>query len=129
MAALTTAGKVDDALPAVQGLDMHDTEMDDIAKKAITTFTDLVSLGNNVPDMHAGKIFEVAGQMLKTALDAKNAKADKKLRMIELQLKKIRLEQIDIEMGNTPITQSSGSEFDRNELLRHIVKVQTDQNI
>lgn len=128
MAAITTAGKVDEALPAVSGLDLHDAEMDDIATKAITTFSDLVSLGNNVPDLHAGKIFEVAGQMLKTALDAKNAKADKKLRMIELQLKKIRLEQIDIDMGNTTAPSASGSEFDRNELLRHIVKVQHDVN-
>ena len=78
MAALTTAGKVDDALPAVQGLDVHDAEMDDIAKKAITTFTDLVSLGNNVPDMHAGKIFEVAGQMLKCPVPSSLSASRKK---------------------------------------------------
>ena len=124
--AMSTASKVDTALPAVSGLDAHDSEMDDIATKAINTFSDLVALGNNVPDMHAGKIFEVAGQMLKTALEAKNAKADKKLKMIELQLKKVRIEQIDIEMGNTTAPTASGSEFDRNELLRHIVKVQKD---
>ena len=31
--------------------------------------------------------------MLKNAIDAKNAKADRKLRAIELQLKKLRLDQ------------------------------------
>jgi len=123
---LTTAEKVDYALPPVSGLDTHDNEMDDIAKKAITTFEDLVSLGTNVPDMHAGKIFEVAGQMLKTALEAKNAKADKKLRMIELQLKKSRLELLDdTESGNK---KSSNSEFDRNELMKYIASSKTEIN-
>ena len=35
-----------------------------------------------------GRVFEVAEPMLKTSLDAKVAKMDKKLKMIELQLKK-----------------------------------------
>jgi hypothetical protein len=67
---MSTAEKVDFALPTVVGLEAHDNDMDDIAKKAILTFNDLIALGGNVPDMHAGKIYEVAGQMLKTALDA-----------------------------------------------------------
>jgi hypothetical protein len=54
--ALTTAERVDMALPTVTGLDAHDNDMDDIAKKAVDTFNDLISLGGNVPDMHAGKI-------------------------------------------------------------------------
>lgn len=118
---LTTAERVDSALPMVVGLETHDHEMDDIAKKAVQTFEDLISLGGNVPDMHAGKIYEVAGQMLKTALEAKNAKAEKKLRMVELQLKKIRAEQIDFENGNAKHVNPSGGEFDRNELLRYMV--------
>jgi len=118
---LTTAEKVDYALPTVVGLDTHDSEMDDIANKAVKTFEDLLSLGGNVPDMHAGKIYEVAGQMLKTALEAKNAKAEKKLRMIELQLKKVRAEQIDLDQGNGERKGATGGEFDRNELLKYIV--------
>jgi len=125
---LSTTEKVDAALPMVVGLDTHDYEMDDIAKKAVQTFEDLVSLGGNVPDMHAGKIFEVAGQMLKTALEAKNAKADKKLKLIELQLKKIRAEQIDFENGNGKSTNPSGGEFDRNELLRHLVASRSENS-
>lgn len=124
--ALSTAEKVDYSLPTVIGLDSHDSEMDSIAGKAIRTFDDLISLGGNVPDIHAGKIYEVAGQMLKTALEAKNAKAEKKLRMIELQLKKIRAEQIDSENGNGP-NGGTGNEFDRNELLRHIVSSKTEK--
>lgn len=118
---LTTAEKVDAALPAVIGLDTHDREMDDIAVKAIKTFEDLIALGGNVPDMHAGKIYEVAGQMLKTALEAKNAKAERKLKMIDLQLKKVRAEQIDLDQGNGDRKNSGGGEFDRNELLKYIV--------
>ena len=118
---LSTAEKVDFALPTVVGLDAHDDDMDSIAAKAVRTFEDLISLGSNVPDMHAGKIYEVAGQMLKTALEAKNAKADKKLRMIELQLKKVRAEQIDLDQGNGERRSASGVEFDRNDLLKHIV--------
>lgn len=116
---LSTAEKIDNALPMVTGLGDHDREMDDIAFKAVRTFEDLLGLAGNVPDMHAGKIYEVAGQMLKTALDAKNSKAERKLKMIELQLKKARAEQIDFEQGNGKA--ETGHEFDRNELLRHIV--------
>lgn len=126
--ALTTAEKVDHALPTVIGLDSHDSEMDSIAKKAVDTFNDLISLGSNVPDMHAGKIYEVAGQMLKTALDAKNSKAEKKLKMIELQLKKVRAEQIDFEQGAGPAKGGTAGEFDRNELLKYIVSSKNSEN-
>ena len=125
--ALTTAEKIDFALPTVVGLESHDNDMDDIAKRAMAKFEDLCDLGGNVPDMHAGKIYEVAGQMLKTALEAKNAKAEKKLKMIELQLKKVRAEQIDIDQGNGDRKQSGG-EFDRNELLKFIVNSKKSEN-
>ena len=123
---ITTAEKIDYALPTVVGLDTHDEEMDSIASKAVRTFDELIALGGNVPDMHAGKIYEVAGQMLKTALEAKNAKAEKKLRMIELQLKKARVEQTDTDNnGNrSPV----GGEFDRNELLKYIVSNKTENS-
>jgi len=125
---LTTAEKVDMALPTVVGLEAHDYEMDDIAHKAVKTFEDLIALGGNVPDLHAGKIYEVAGQMLKTALDAKNAKAERKLKMIELQLKKVRAEQIDLEQGNGNRRDSGGNEFDRNELLKYFVRDKTEKS-
>ena len=125
---LTTADKVDHALPVVIGLDMHDSEVDTIALKALKTFDDLIDLGGNVPDMHAGKIYEVAGQMLKTALEARNAKADKKLKMIELQLKKVRAEQIDLDQGNGDRKMANGGEFDRNELLKYIVSSKSENS-
>jgi len=125
---LTTSDKVDHALPVVIGLDMHDSEVDTIAMKALKTFDDLIDLGGNVPDIHAGKIYEVAGQMLKTALEARNAKADKKLKMIELQLKKVRAEQIDLDQGNGDRRMANGGEFDRNELLKYIVSSKSENS-
>lgn len=126
--ALTTAEKVDLALPTVTDLESHDHEMDDIAQKAVKTFEDLLVLGGNVPDLHAGKIYEVAGQMLKTALEAKNAKAERKLKMIDLQLKKVRAEQIDLDQGNGERRAGNGVEFDRNELLKYIVSNKTENS-
>lgn len=126
---LTTAEKVDFALPTVIGLEEHDDEMDKLSKKAMATYDDLISLGGNVPDMHAGKIYEVAVQSLKVALDAKNSKAEKKLKMIELQLKKVRSEQIDFDLGLGGGSRGpQGVEFDRNELLRHIVSSKDSEN-
>lgn len=119
-AEIAMVDKIELALPTVRDLDQHNQEMDDISKRAIKSFDDLMSLGGNVTDMHAGKIYEVASTMLKTALDAKNAKAEKKLRMIELQLKKARLDQTDNSGGQGDIG-SRGGEFDRNELMRHII--------
>lgn len=126
--ALTTAEKVDFALPTVVGLDTHDSEMDDIAKRAIDKFEDLCVLGGNVQDLHAGKIYEVAGQMLKTALEAKNAKAERKLKMIDLQLKKVRAEQIDLDQGNGDRKHAGGGEFDRNELLKYLVSSKSENS-
>lgn len=117
---LTVREKIDQALPLVGDLTEHDREMDDIAVMAIETFQNLVSLGNNVSDLHAGKIYEVAGQMLKTAMDARNSKTDRKLKMVDLQLKKLRADQKDPEMDSIA---STGGEFDRNELLKHLVSV------
>lgn len=127
--AITTAERVDLALPTVTDLNIHDSEMDSIAAKAVKTFEDLIVLGGNVPDLHAGKIYEVAGQMLKTALEAKNAKADRKLKIIDLQLKKLRAEQIDFDQGNNSNNKNTGGgEFDRNELLKYIVSSKTENS-
>lgn len=123
--ALSTIEKIDHSLPTVVGLDSHDGEMDDIADKAVKTFQDLVNLGGNVPDMHAGKIYEVAGQLLKTALEAKNAKAERKLKMIDLQIKRAKL---DIDAKDSDMSLPRGGEFDRNELLKYIVQTNKSEN-
>src|SRR6056300_1637811 len=81
--------KIASALPAVKGLgELADKELNEVADKAMSAYDDLMDLGMNVESRYSGRIFEVAGTMLKTNLDAKTAKLGKKLKMIELQLKK-----------------------------------------
>ena len=87
--AMAEFDKISAALPAVKGLGQKaDEELEEIAGKAMEAYDDLMDLGMNVESRYSGRVFEVAGSMLKTSLDAKVAKMDKKLKMIELQLKK-----------------------------------------
>lgn len=86
--------KISAALPVVKGLgDVGDKELDELAQRATDAYDDLMDLGMNVEARYSGRIFEVAGTMLKNAIDAKSAKLDKKLKMIELQLKKQQIDQ------------------------------------
>ena len=90
---LTIADRIDQALPTVRGLDTEDRELDDYANKAMDSFDRLMDLGFNMDDRNAGKIFEVASTMMGNAITAKTAKLDKKLKMIDLQLKAAKLAQ------------------------------------
>lgn len=107
------------ALPTVKGLgDASDREFDELAKRATQAYDDLMDFGFNVEARYSSRIFEVAGGMLKNAIEAKSAKIDKKLRMIDLQLKKQRLDQVKpkddlIEGEGVVIT-------DRNSLLESL---------
>jgi hypothetical protein len=86
--------KISSALPQVKGLgDLSDTEFDALAQRATDAYDDLMDLGMNVEARYSSRVFEVASSMLKNAIDAKSAKIDKKLKMIELQLKKAKLDQ------------------------------------
>lgn len=81
--------KITAALPTVKGLgDMGDKELEEVADKAMLAYDDLMDLGMNVEARYSARIFEVASSMLKTNLDAKTSKLEKKLKMVELQLKK-----------------------------------------
>ena len=122
---LAETDKIDAALPEVRNLNEHDRDMDDIHKKAMKTFDELVQLGMNV-EVHAGaKIMETAAVMLKTAMEAKDSKVDRKLRMISLQLQKARLdhaiekEESKAKDGNE-IEAEGSVVIDRNELMRRI---------
>lgn len=94
--AITTANNnlahIEAALPAVKELALIDEELDEIAKKAMESFEDLSDLGMNVDSRFASEIFSVASSMMGHALSAKTAKASRKMKTIELQMKKLRLE-------------------------------------
>ena len=116
--------KIAGALPAVKGLgEMADTELNEVAEKAMSAYDDLMDLGMNVESRYSGRVFEVAGGMLKTSLDAKVAKMDKKLKMIELQLKKEKLDNDTVVDGN--ITAGDGYVVsDRNSLLEKLKRIE-----
>ena len=121
--------KIASALPAVKGLgDKADTELEDIAQRALTAYDDLMDLGMNVESRYSGRVFEVAGNMLKTSLDAKTAKLDKKLKMIELQLKKEKMDRDSSPGGDGDIVNGEGYVVtDRNSLLERLKGLDKDK--
>ena len=116
--------KIDAALPFVADLDTSDKELDDLSDLAKEKFQDLIDLGMNVEARFSGHILATAGTLLGHAITAKQAKLDKKLRMVDLQLKKARLDQQNSKNdGEKLITAADGRGvvLDRNELLRQIL--------
>ena len=118
--ALNTLEKIENALPQVRGLDLADLEMDELAKLATASYKDLLELGMQVDSRFAAEIFNSASSMLGHAITAKTAKINKKLKMLDLQLKKAVLDQKNEanaeELDNTPL--GEGKTLDRNELLK-----------
>jgi hypothetical protein len=119
--------KISAALPAVEGLGhMADTELNEVANKAMQAYEDLMDLGMNVEGRYAGRVFEVAGNMLRTSLDAKVAKLDKKLKMVELQLKKEKQDKESSPDSN--FTEGEGYVVtDRNSLLQRLKNIDKDK--
>jgi hypothetical protein len=115
--------KIDAALPMVKGLEATDMEMDDLAKKATDSYDELMSLGMQVDSRFAAEIFSVASNMLGHAITAKTAKLDKKLKIIDLQMKKMRLDQqqADKDPEGAAAQQGQGHVLSRNELLERIL--------
>ena len=116
--ALSISEKINLAFKEVKGLESHEVEMNDIAKKAIESYEQLMNLGMNVSDMAAGKVFAEASNMLKIALDASDAKTKAKLQQIDLMLKKARIDKFDNKGNETESVQATV--FDRNDLLKII---------
>jgi hypothetical protein len=120
-----TIDKIDAALPSVRGLDSSDEEMDELAKKATETFDDLMDLGMQVDSRYASEIFAVAGAMLGHALTAKTAKLNKKLKMVDLQMKKLKLDQDQAknsnDNGTDAIETAEGHVLSRNDLLERLI--------
>lgn len=116
--------EIDDKMKNVVDLSSSDQEMDDIAAKAMDTFRDLMDLGMNVDARAAAPIFEAATKLMGHAVTAKSSKIDKKLRLMDLELKRRRLEhQIAQDTGNNENEneiEGTGRILDRNELLKII---------
>ena len=114
--------KIDAALPAVRDLEASDTEMDELATLAKDSYKDLMDLGMQVDSRFASEIFGVAGTMLGHAITAKTAKLNKKLKMVDLQLKKMKLDQDknSDSAADEPET-AQGQVLSRNDLLERLL--------
>ena len=128
--ALSNLEKIENALPQVRGLESSDSELDELAQMAVNSFKDLSDLGMQVDSRFSSEIFSVASNMLGHAITAKTAKLNKKLKMIDLQLKKAQLDQKlaskPEEIENTPM--GTGQNLDRNELLKMLVSKSTEND-
>ena len=110
--------KIDAALPQVDGLE-DDKEIDQYSQESFQAYKDLMDLGMNIEPRFAGRIMEVASSMMNNAISAKSVKVDKKLKMIELQLKKMKLDQ---NQGDEEAVTGTGTVIaDRNELIKQIL--------
>jgi hypothetical protein len=116
--------KISAALPQVRGLgDISDSELDSLANKAEAAFDDLMDLGMNVEAKYGSRMFEVAANMLNAAVSAKSAKIDKKLKMVELQLKKLAIDKKNTGDGEDPVEGKGYIITDRNSLLEKLKNV------
>lgn len=120
---LKNIDKIETALPAVKGLEASDQEMDELGQLAKDSYKDLMDLGMNVDSRFASEIFGVASNMLNHAISAKTAKINKKLKMIDLQLKKAAQDHKKLvdNAGNEPMEQGQGFVLDRNEMLKELL--------
>ena len=119
--------KIDAALPGVRGLESSDQEMDELADLAKAKFQDLMDLGMAMEARFSGTVFQTAGVLLGHAITAKQAKLDKKLRVVDLQLKKMRLDQQAKQSGQASAGAVEGEAvvLDRNALLAQILNKPT----
>ena len=115
--------KIAAALPQVKGLgELSDLELDKLSVEAEESYKNLMDLGMNVDSRYSGRIFEVASTMLRNAIDAKSSKIDKKLKMVELQLKKQKIDQSNNDEPSGVQEQEGFVISDRNELMKKLMK-------
>lgn len=113
--------KISSALPRVKGLgDISDSELDALANKAEKAYDDLMDLGMQVEARYSTRMFEVAGQMLQAAITAKTNKIDKKLKMVDLQLKKLAIDKKHGAAGGEQVDGEGYILTDRNSILEKL---------
>ena len=113
--------RITQSLPAIAELDdMGEKELDDLARKAETAYDDLMDLGMNVEVRYSSRIFEVASSMLGHAITAKTNKVEKKLKAIDLQLKKYKIDKDNNEDPHDVINGAGYVVLDRNEMIKKL---------
>lgn len=122
--ALLKSKELENELVDHEGLKEHDVEMNEVSSEAMNAYHQLMDLGANVTPAHAGKLYETAANMLRVALDARNSKSDKKLKMWRLQLDQARLQRdLERDKQNSAVNEEGESvriTIDRNKLLNEL---------
>jgi RNase P/RNase MRP subunit p29 len=121
--ALEKAKDLEKQFARLDGYDLHDKEMDELAMMAIEAHQNLQDLGMNVEIRHAGEIFSSSSQMLKIAVDARNSKVDKKLKLLKLQMDKLKMDRAYKENDSVD---GVAIKLDRNELLKQLKNMSKD---
>jgi hypothetical protein len=113
--------KIASALPRVKGLgDISDAELDALADKAEKAYDDLMDLGMNVEARYGSRMFEVAAQMMNAAITAKTNKIEKKLKMVDLQLKKLAIDKKNNEKDSNTVQGEGYILTDRNSIMEKL---------
>jgi hypothetical protein len=113
--------KIAAALPRVKGLgDISDAELDVLANKAEQAYDDLMDLGMQVDPRYGSRMFEIAAQMMNAAITAKTNKIDKKLKMVDLQLKKLAIDKKHGNEGGDTVEGQGYILTDRNSILEKL---------
>lgn len=125
---VTVEEKVEAALTAVSELNEHDSEMDRIAREAMESYEEFKQFGMNSSDVHAAKILDSATAMLKTALEARNSKAERRMKTLDLQMKKMRLDLQKAKEAGGGRDVSQGGSFNREDLLKMLANPTEDSS-
>lgn len=112
---------IDAALPLVRDLECTEQELDQLAHTAQQGYENLMELGMSVDTRHAADIFSAAGTLLGHALSAKRNKIERKLKTVDLQLRKRQLDLKTKALQHAPDTvQAQVQVLDRNQLLAQL---------
>ena len=119
---LSALNEIDQALPEAENIDNADRELDNLADKATDHFDNLMDLGMSIEPRFSAPVFDAASKLLGHAITAKNSKIDRKLRALDLDLKRRRVELQEKAAGVDDHDEPKGSarELSRNDLLEII---------
>jgi hypothetical protein len=115
------------SLVSADELQKLDKEFDEIAEDALEQFDTLIDHAFNSAPSHQGKLFEVAASMMTTALNARTAKVDKKLKLMKMQLEQAKFERMLAKEQQNPVQGTIESETvvkdSRNRIMEEIYKM------
>ena len=80
------------AIISTEDLDDHDTKMDEYADEAFSYAKEVYEVGMGAEARHAAEMFNAAANFMKVAMDSKNNKLEKRLKLYDLELKKQKMD-------------------------------------